>query len=180
MRGGKAREDIASEPYAAREDDASGKDCSMQQIFKRNFVLQKLVALQVRSYLSSNAELTHEKALSIFRDMRWKSNVKAFLLHPVTLLSIGVVGTFPFLCITATGILDIAIRILFIVGGCALGFIYDQFTISRPWEMAYLDQSKKLSEYITTLEENPTMSVELASLKPEPPKGSILTSWMSS
>lgn len=111
--------------------------------------------------------------------MRWKSNVKAFLLHPVTLLTIGIVGTLPYLCITATGILDIAIRILFFIGGTALGFTFDQFMIKRSWERAYLDQSKKLSEYITTLEKNPTMSVELASLKPEPPKkGSILTSWM--
>lgn len=39
-------EGIASEPYAARGDDASGSACSIRQDFKRNFVLQQLVALQ--------------------------------------------------------------------------------------------------------------------------------------
>ena len=40
------------------------------------------IARTVRcSYLSPAEELTHEKAVAIFRDMRWKSNVKAFLLQ---------------------------------------------------------------------------------------------------
>ncbi len=49
MRGSKPSEDIASEPYAARGDDANESFCSMQETFKRNFVLQKLVAVQRKS-----------------------------------------------------------------------------------------------------------------------------------
>jgi len=46
MKSNQLNEDIASEPYAARGDDASGSACSIRQDFKRNFVLQQLVALQ--------------------------------------------------------------------------------------------------------------------------------------
>ncbi|NGX48415.1 MAG: hypothetical protein K1000chlam3_01808, partial [Chlamydiae bacterium] len=45
MREKKRSEDIASEPYAARGDDASGSVCSIKRNFKCNFVLQKLVAV---------------------------------------------------------------------------------------------------------------------------------------
>ncbi len=47
MRRNKSSEDIASEPCAARGGDASGSACSTQQTFKRNFVLQKLVAVHI-------------------------------------------------------------------------------------------------------------------------------------
>lgn len=46
MRREKISEDVATEPYAARVDDASGKSRSYERTFKRNFVLQKLVAVQ--------------------------------------------------------------------------------------------------------------------------------------
>jgi len=46
MRRKKRSEDVATEPYVARGDDASEKCCFSKQIFKRNFVLQKLVAVQ--------------------------------------------------------------------------------------------------------------------------------------
>ena len=46
MKSNQLNEGIASEPYAARGDDASGSACSIRQDFKRNFVLQQLVALQ--------------------------------------------------------------------------------------------------------------------------------------
>ncbi len=52
MRRSKGSEDIASEPYAARGGDASERTCSMDQTFKRNFVLQKLVAVQNNSICS--------------------------------------------------------------------------------------------------------------------------------
>lgn len=40
-------EDVATEPYTARVDDASGKNRSIIETFKRNFVLQKLVAVHL-------------------------------------------------------------------------------------------------------------------------------------
>ena len=46
MRRHQPSEDVATEPYAARGDDASGTFCLREKLFKRNFVLQKLVAVQ--------------------------------------------------------------------------------------------------------------------------------------
>jgi len=51
MRRHQPSEDVATEPYAARGDDASGTFCLREKLFKRNFVLQKLVAVQL--YLGS-------------------------------------------------------------------------------------------------------------------------------
>jgi len=45
MRRHQPSEDVATEPYAARGDDASGTFCLREKLFKRNFVLQKLVAV---------------------------------------------------------------------------------------------------------------------------------------
>ena len=48
MRRHQPSEDVATEPYAARGDDASGTFCLREKLFKRNFVLQKLVAVQTK------------------------------------------------------------------------------------------------------------------------------------
>lgn len=45
MRVNKSSEDVAPEPCLARVDDANGT-CLGKKIFKRNFVLQKSVAVQ--------------------------------------------------------------------------------------------------------------------------------------
>ncbi len=47
MRRNQLSEDVATETQASRGDDASGTFCSRGKLFKRNFVLQKLVAVQV-------------------------------------------------------------------------------------------------------------------------------------
>ena len=47
MRRHQPSEDVATEPYAARGDDASGTFCLREKLFKRNFVLQKLVAVHL-------------------------------------------------------------------------------------------------------------------------------------
>ena len=46
MREHQLNEDVATEPIISRVDDASGIFCSREKLFKRNFVLQKLVAVQ--------------------------------------------------------------------------------------------------------------------------------------
>ena len=48
MREHQLNEDVATEPIISRVDDASGIYCSREKLFKRNFVLQKLVAVQKR------------------------------------------------------------------------------------------------------------------------------------
>ena len=45
MRGSKLSEGIASEPCAARGDDASENICSIEEKLKRNFMYQKVVAV---------------------------------------------------------------------------------------------------------------------------------------
>ena len=45
MREHQLNEDVATEPIISRVDDASGIFCSREKLFKRNFVLQKLVAV---------------------------------------------------------------------------------------------------------------------------------------
>lgn len=114
-----------------------------------------------RSYLAPGEELTHEKALTIFRDMKWRSDFKATILHPVTLLTIGLSGIMPHLFFTATGILNIAIRVAFSISAISLGFCFDMFMMQRDWEKSYWDQSKMLAYYIRTLENNPSKSVKL-------------------
>ena len=46
MRMQEHSEDVATEPIISRVDDASGTFCPREKLFKRNFVLQKLVAVQ--------------------------------------------------------------------------------------------------------------------------------------
>lgn len=48
-----------------------------------------------RNYLKPHEELTRDKALAIFQDMKWLSDFKARLLHPGTLITIGVLGVLP-------------------------------------------------------------------------------------
>jgi len=52
MRRHQPSEDVATEPYAARGDDASGTFCLREKLFKRNFVLQKLVAVHVNAFMA--------------------------------------------------------------------------------------------------------------------------------
>lgn len=57
MRSQQLSEDVATEPYAARGDDASERACSKERIFMRNFVLQKLVAVQFTAESALGQEL---------------------------------------------------------------------------------------------------------------------------
>ena len=52
MRQAKSSEDVATEPYVARGDDASGLIGFWEKTFKRKFVFQKLVAVQTRAILN--------------------------------------------------------------------------------------------------------------------------------
>lgn len=120
-----------------------------------------------RKYLNNGEKLTRDKALTIFRDMKWKSNIKAFLLHPVILLSGGALCVIPCFSVTAVGILDVALRVVCIFGSIVLGAGLDRIMEGRTWELAYIDQSKTLENYISILEKSPGREVELAPLKTE-------------
>ena len=47
MREHQLNEDVATEPIISRVEDASESLCLREKLFKRNFVLQKLVAVQL-------------------------------------------------------------------------------------------------------------------------------------
>ena len=55
MREHQLNEDVATEPIISRVDDASGIFCSREKLFKRNFVLQKLVAVHIHRPALPNA-----------------------------------------------------------------------------------------------------------------------------
>lgn len=109
----------------------------------------------VRAKLRTGEQLTHEKALEIFKQIKWESDALSFLAKSIVLIPLS-------LAIITAGFLIPPFSLdLLVIGAlvCGLGGGILGFSIENTWNgflpelsQAYSEQRQRASEYIQMLE----------------------------
>jgi hypothetical protein len=96
-------------------------------------------------------KLTSDRALEILKKVEYRAKVNAFLFQPTLLLAAGFTLLAPFLMISAPCLLlDIAVRVMFVIGGGLTGFSFDARTLQLTQK--YTSLGEEASKYIEKIE----------------------------
>lgn len=118
----------------------------------------------IKDRWGSNANITHDTALSALKSIKRESDIKAFFSNPLVLIAMSVASLALAALIQPISLLFAAMRSAFgIVGPLLLGYSIENWIrgVLPAMREAYLQQSEQAAPLVERLENNPQENVQL-------------------